>query len=232
MRDLGSDAVLTIVLVPGSYHGPWCWWRVVEGLDAAGVKAMSVELPFEGLAADVAATQAVLDSTQGPYILCGHSYGGMVISAAASGRSDVKHLVYLCALQTDIGESFVPYITDYPSMLTGAVKVSDKGREADLDQVEEMFYADCQASDIELAKQMLRPMQAGRSMIVEVEPAWRQTPSTYVVCSEDRALHPDAQRVFAARATRTMTWRSSHSPFFSRPELVVGLLADLAYTPS
>ena len=75
-------------------------------------------------------------------------------------------------------------------------------------------------------------MNADRSAIIEVEPSWRATPSTYVVCTNDKALRPDAQRVFAARANRSVTWQSSHSPFFSRPELVVGLLAGLALTDS
>ncbi|MFN0028538.1 MAG: alpha/beta fold hydrolase [Acidimicrobiales bacterium] len=218
----------TVVLVPGSYHGPWCWWRVMEGLDAAGVRAVAVELPFTGLDADVAATRSVMDGMSGPFLLCGHSYGGMVISAAASARANVDHLVYLCALQTDRDESFVPYITDYPSMLPGAVLTTDRGREADLSQVEEMFYADCSAADVALAKRSLRPMNADRSARLAVEPAWHHTPSTYVCCSEDRALHLDAQRIFAARATRSVTWKSGHSPFLSRPELVVGLLAGLA----
>lgn len=219
-----------VVLVPGSFHGPWCWWRVAEGLAAAGVPVTAVELPFTGLSADAAAASAALDATAGPFVICAHSYGGMVMSTAASGRADVAHLVYLCALQTDIGESFVPYITDYPSMLLSSVQVTDRGRMPDLDQVEEMFYADCQASDIALAKECIRPMNADRSAVVEVEPAWKHLPSTYVVCTEDRALHPDAQRIFAARATRSVTWKSGHSPFFSRPELVVGLLAGLAAT--
>ncbi len=219
----------TVVLVPGSYHGPWCWWRVVEGLENAGVRSVAVELPFDGLTADIDAARSAFDAVEGPFVVCGHSYGGMVISGAAAGRRDVEHLVYLCALQTDIGESFLPYITDYPSMLPGAVKLTGSGaRAADLEQVEEMFYGDCHQSDIDLAKRSLRPMNADRSAVLDIEPAWRHTPSTYAVCSEDRALHPDAQRVFAARATHSVFWRSGHSPFFSRPELVVGLLAGLA----
>ncbi len=107
----------TVVLVPGSYHGPWCWWRVVDGLQAAGVPTVAVDLPFTGLEDDTAATTRTLGSVPGPFVVCGHSYGGMVISAASAKRSDFDHLVYLCALQTDKDESFVPYITDYPSML-------------------------------------------------------------------------------------------------------------------
>jgi pimeloyl-ACP methyl ester carboxylesterase len=160
--------------------------------------------------------------------VCGHSYGGMVVSAAAAPRSDVEHLVYLCALPTDENQSFVPYITECPSMLIDAVPVTDRGREVDLARAGEVFYADCSTADAELAKQNLRPMSSDRSAQLDVLPAWRDTPSTYLICCEDRALHPDAQRILAARATRSVIWKSGHSPFVSRPALVVGLPTGLA----
>ena len=77
----------TVVLVPGSHHGPWCWWRVVDGLQAAGVPTVAVDLPFTGFEDDTAATKRALGSVPGPFVVCGHSYGGMVISAASAKRS-------------------------------------------------------------------------------------------------------------------------------------------------
>jgi pimeloyl-ACP methyl ester carboxylesterase len=59
-------------------------------------------------------------------------------------------------------------------------------------------------------------------------PAWRDTPSTYVVCSEDRAVHPELQRVMAKRCTESLEWPTAHSPFLNRPDLVAELLVDLA----
>ena len=88
---------LTVVLVHGAWHGPWCWEALTPYLDEAGIAHVEVDLPFTGHDDDVAATGAVLDAIAGRKVLVGHSYGGLVISGAGAGRSDLSHLVYVCA---------------------------------------------------------------------------------------------------------------------------------------
>ena len=103
----------TVILVHGAWGGSWCWERVVPLLEERGVRAIAVDLPSMGadpadppdLSADAAAVAGVLDETGGTFVLCGHSYGGMVVTVAAAGRSDVGQLVYLCAFMPDVGES-------------------------------------------------------------------------------------------------------------------------------
>ena len=89
----------TVVLVHGAFHGAWCWEPVRSALDERGVANLAPELPLTGLDTDASTVAAMLDAVDGPVVLCGHSYGGMVISRAASGRDDVDRLVYLCAVQ-------------------------------------------------------------------------------------------------------------------------------------
>ena len=77
----------TVVLVHGAFHDAWCWELVRRGLDERGVPNQAIDLPFTGLDGDAEAVGKLLDAIDGPAVVCGHSYGGMVISRAASGRT-------------------------------------------------------------------------------------------------------------------------------------------------
>jgi len=217
-----------VVLVHGAWHGPWCWNKVLEGLAAAGVPATAVELPLAGgLGPDADAVRTTLAGLDGAVVM-GHSYGGVVISAACSGAANVAHLVYLCAFQLTEDETTLTITTAYPGPIAEAVRIEGDGRVIDPDHLESLFYGDCSAADIELARRSLRPMPARPAPVGPYRPAWRDIPSTYVICEADRAIPPDAQRMMARRAGDVRTWPTSHSPFLSRPELVVDLLTDLA----
>jgi pimeloyl-ACP methyl ester carboxylesterase len=93
-----------VVLVHGAWHGPWCWEGVVAALEARGIEADAVELPLAGYAADCDAARAAIEAAGDGAVVCGHSYGGAVISRAASGLPNVSRLVYLTAFQTEPGE--------------------------------------------------------------------------------------------------------------------------------
>lgn len=226
-------SMATIVLVHGAWHGSWCWRRVTPLLEKRGLAVRTVDLPSVGarpgagtdLSADAAALETVIESVGGPVVLCGHSYGGMVISRAASER--VTRLVYLCAFMPLEGESLVsirggrhmPWI----QLLEGGLTLPDPA------QAEAVFYSDCDAQTALWAKSQIRP-QSGAPFDEPVpRPAWRSTPSTYVVCANDMALPAEAQRnVFAPRATETIELQASHSPFLSQPDAVADLLAARA----
>jgi pimeloyl-ACP methyl ester carboxylesterase len=90
------------------------------------------------------------------------------------------------------------------------------------------LYADCTTDDAAKAVDRLGPQQIATLRGVVTQAAWHDIPSTYVVCTEDRAVGPGLQRVLARRCTRTIEWPTSHSPFLSRPELVANLLIELA----
>jgi pimeloyl-ACP methyl ester carboxylesterase len=177
----------------------------------------------------------VIEGVGGPVVVCGHSYGGCVITEAAAGLPSVTHLVYLCALMLDLGESAMqsadvevpPGSTD----LEHAITVGDDGTiRLDPDLAIAAFYADVEPESADAAVALLTP-QPGTTFGEGVSAvAWREIPSTYVVCTEDRAIPVVVQRALAERAASAIEWPTSHSPFLSRPHLVIDLLADLAST--
>jgi pimeloyl-ACP methyl ester carboxylesterase len=223
-----TDAA-TVVLVHGAWHGGWCWEKVVPLLDDAGVPSVAVELPFTSFADDVAATRAALDGVDGSVVLCGHSYGGAVITEAGHHPA-VEHLVYLTAFAIDEGES--PARTapdaDVPPALENALAIDGTTVTVKPELVVDGLYHDCTPEDAAAAQARLRPIEVACFTTPSGPSAWKDKPSTYVVCTEDHAIHPDLQRVMAARCTSSVEWDTAHSPFLNRPDLVADLLTELA----
>ncbi|TDP91117.1 pimeloyl-ACP methyl ester carboxylesterase [Labedaea rhizosphaerae] len=200
-----------------------------------GVPTVAVELPSCGtsaplgdLAADVRAVRAVLDADPGePTVLVGHSYGGVVITAAGEHPS-VTRLVYVSSMLPDAGESLAGLAGPGP----GWVQPDADGLLAmrpDLteDQIRHHFLADCAPEFAAAAIERL----ARQNPLALTQPApsaaWRTVPSRYVVCSEDRATPPQRQRWFAERAAEVVELACGHHPFLSRP----GDLADAILAP-
>jgi pimeloyl-ACP methyl ester carboxylesterase len=222
----------TVVLVHGAFHDAWCWEQVRSALDERGVANLAPDLPLGGLDVDADTVRAVLDAVDGPVVLCGHSDGGMVISQAASGRDDVDRLVYLCAVQVETDDELAADMR--PTLLMEHLVHGDDGAlSVDLEHAAECFYHDVDPALAATAVARLRPMPAGiggtSGAGADVRPpAWQSIPSTYVVCTDDRTLHPDSQRSMARHADDVVSWDTSHSPMLSQPELVADLLAALA----
>jgi pimeloyl-ACP methyl ester carboxylesterase len=226
---ISPPSMATIVLVHGAWHGSWCWQRVTPLLEKRGLAVRTVDLPSVGahpgagtnLSADAAAVEAVIENVAGPVVLCGHSYGGMVISRAAA--KNVARLVYLCAFMPLDGESLVSIGGGrhaWIQMLDGGLTLPDPAR------TDTVFYSDCDAQTCQWAKNELRRQSVAAFEEPVPHPAWRTTPSTYVVCANDMALPPELQRyVFAPRATETIELQTGHSPFLSQPAAVADLLA-------
>jgi pimeloyl-ACP methyl ester carboxylesterase len=218
-----------IVLVHGAWHGAWCWDKVVAGLRQRHVPVTAIDLPFEGLEVDAAAARDAICNAGDGVVVVGHSYGGAVISVAASGLANVGHLVYLCAFMLAEDDDIAALMSRYPSPLGKYMRQADGGTTVDPAGVKEVFYADCDQADIDDALARLRPVPSLNLRPKGAPPpAWRDRPSTYVVCTEDRAIVPELQQLMAARATRVVEWPTSHSPFLSQPERVVDLLTELS----
>lgn len=228
-----SEPKSTIVLVHGAWHGSWCWQRVVPLLEERGVAVRTVDLPSvgaapgagTGLSADVAAVEAVVEEVAGPVMLCGHSYGGMVISGV--GARNVVRLVYLCAFMPLEGQSLVSAGGGKPApwiqQLAGGLMQPDPARTG------ELFYGDCDPEVREWANRMVRVQSSATMMEPLAHPAWRRVPSTYVVCTNDKAIPAHVQRsVFAVHATEVVELEASHSPFLSQPGAVADLLVERA----
>ena len=210
----------------GAWHGAWCWDAVVDALEARGVEVDAVELPLAGYAADSDAARAHIEVAGDGAVVCGHSYGGLVISRAASGLDNVHRLVYLAAFQTEADEDPNAMMAADPSPLMTAYTFGDDGLTVDPTRLHEVFYADSDAAVVAEIAPKLRPMPLTGEAWVAPEPAWKQVPSTYVVCTHDAAMQPSLQRTMAARATDVIEIDADHSPFLTRPEELADLLAS------
>jgi len=217
---------VSVVLVHGRCLTGAVWDPVADGLRDRGRQVEVVELHRGSLLADTEAVQDVVDLLGEPVVVCGWSYGGMVITGIALGSS--SHLVYLCALMPAEGESAIELGSRHPGGLAALVDTDEAG---DLvlrgDQLDEILWSDAPAETATMARTMLRPqaMQSFREAPPRI--AWRQTPSTYVVGRYDRAFHRQLIDEMASRASTVIEWDTSHAPLLSRPDLVVDLLARI-----
>ena len=216
----------TVVLVHGAWHGAWCWDGVVAALEARGVEVDAVELPLAGYAADSAEARAHIEAAGAGAVVCGHSYGGLVITQAASSLDNVARLVYLAAFQTEAEEDPNALMAADPSPLQSAFVFGDEGLTVDPSRLHEVFYADSDAAVVAEIAPKLRPMPLTGEAWLAPEPAWTHVPSTYVVCTRDAAIMPSLQRTMAARATDVVELDADHSPFLTRPEELAELLAS------
>jgi pimeloyl-ACP methyl ester carboxylesterase len=221
----------TVVLVHGAFHDGWCWELVRQQLDERGVPNQALDLPFTGLEGDAEAVGKLLDAVDGPVVLIGHSYGGMVISRAASGRDDVAHLVYLCAVQVAEDVDLATAMTTSDELMSSLVHGDDGAMSVDPAIAPAVFYHDCDDELTATAVSHLRGMGLGVIQESDEPPppaAWKQIESTYVVCTDDQTIAPESQHKMANNADHVVVWDTSHSPMLSRPDLVADLLADLA----
>ncbi|HEY7101165.1 MAG TPA: alpha/beta hydrolase [Mycobacteriales bacterium] len=208
----------------------WWWHRMPGPLGRHGLRTAAVELPScvgrGDLAADAAAVAAAVTGAGEPVTLVGHSYGGTVITEA--GR-DAAHLVYVTSVLADAGRSHAdsgsgrgpaPWVRPHPD---GTLELVG-------DRIRELFFADCDDETYEQALARRARQDAAALTGAVTVPAWRSVPSTYVVCTEDRAIPADVQRAAAVRAGRTVEIPTGHHPFLSRPDLFTGTLAGTIRT--
>ena len=170
-----------------------------------------------------------LDEIEGPVVLVGHSYGGAVISDVGT-HPNVEQLVYIAAFVLDAGEStMVNALVGGDDMKLPEALIFD-GDIISLEpsRIVEFFFDDCPPAIATAAAAQLRPMSLAAMAGVARAAAWREKPSTYIVCTEDRAVPVALQRSAAQRTNAVVEMPTSHSPFLSRPEDLAHLLAGLA----
>lgn len=226
---------MTVVFVHGAWHGAWCWEQVIPKLGAAGQRSMVVDLPSvssprAGLSDDAACVRDALDALTDDVVLVGHSYGGSVVTEAGL-HSNVAHLVYLTAFVLEIGESPATNELrggDGAGLLDQAIRIGDGVVTLDAELAIPALYHDCEPQVAAAAVNRLRPQSLKALQDTVTVAAWREKPSTYVVCADDRGIVPALQRANAARIGNSIDWPTSHSPFFSRPDLVVDLVVEIS----
>lgn len=199
-------------------------------LEARGLTVEALDLPSCGrdtsrladLDGDTRAVHSLLDRIQGPLLVCAHSYGGVPVTVATAGQRRVRRIVYLTSFMLDAGESCVSIGTG--SLPPWCIVRADGAFELDPSAAADVLYGDCDARTQEWAIGRLVPQSTATSTQTVSTVGWRKIPTTYVLCTLDRALPLVVQRRLAERAEETVELPTSHSPFLSRPEAVADLL--------
>lgn len=233
------SASTPIVLVHGAWHGAWCYAGLQHALDDLGLPSYAIDLPGHGISteplgtlhSDAAAVAAVLRGLGTPAVLVGHSYGGAVITEAATLHPDVAHLVYLTAFALDAGESIMSLLTSLPRAdvaLGPAIRPNADGTSTvDPALAATAFYGHCSAAVVEAALPRLGLHPMGTFTDSVTGSPRSHTPSTYVRCTLDQAIHLSHQDAMAARCGTVHTLETDHSPFASATAATAGILQGI-----
>ena len=224
----------TIVLVHGSWHGPWSWERLTPLLEERGFRVRAPQLPSSGptpdptadLTRDAAVIRDEIRQAGSPVVLVGHSSGGAAIAAASAGVPDVIGLVFLAAFMPDVGESILTLVgPDLPPW----IRQAEPGLlDVDPDAAPQVFYGACDQQTIEWAtpQRTMRSIATDSHVLDAV--GWHDLPSLYVVCTPDQTIPVEAQRQMAPRASRIVELDADHFPQLSAPQRVAELVAEAA----
>lgn len=220
-----------IVLVHGAWADGSSWAGVIPGLQALGYNVVAPQFPHTSLEDNVARLQQVLDRLTGPVILVGHSYGGQIITAGGGADPDVVGLVYIAAFGLDEGESIGALLQGAPPGPALAHLEFDALGYAWLPQEDFVghFAADVDPAVAAAMWAAQQPIHANAFEDVIGVPAWKNLPSWYMVATNDEAIPPDAERLFAGRmGATTVEIESSHVPMVSNTQAVVDLIVQAA----
>ena len=226
----------TIVLVHGAWADASSWTKVIQSLQAAGHQVVAVPNGLRGVAADAAVVRAYIDTIDGPVILVAHSYGGFVITNAATGAANVKALVYVDAFIPDEGQPaaaiigaesvLLPALNDPTSVfkvvpIPGApANVVDTYLLAEV--VKASFANDVSSEDAGLIHATQRPASIATIAEPSGPPAWKGIPAWAIIGTKDKIIPPAAQRAMAEHAGAKITEvDASHVSMISHPEVVI-----------
>jgi pimeloyl-ACP methyl ester carboxylesterase len=227
----------TIVLVHGAFADSSSWGPVIDQLQGDGYAVIAAANPLRAVPGDSASVAALLGTVEGPIILVGHSYGGVLMTNAALGNAQVKGLVYVSAFAPDKGESAFQLTSQFPgSLLGGAVLPASLGSEnADLyiagDKFRAVFAADLPEAETARMAVTQRPVTQAALTGASGEPAWKTLPSWFVYGDADQAIPAAALAFMADRAQSLHTVvvpGASHALLVSDPEAVVAVIEEAA----
>ncbi|VVJ23609.1 Uncharacterised protein [Amycolatopsis camponoti] len=224
---------MRVLFVHGAFvrDGAWWWRPTADVLARHGLRSSAAVLPScEGeprgdLHDDAAAVRALLDASDEPALLVGHSYGGMVITQAGNHPA-VHRLVYVTSFLPDVGEALADFGGAEPP--PRHVSHGDGTASVREELVRPLFAQDFDDAEYAGAAARLTPQNESVFGQPTTAAAWREIPSTYLVCADDRATLPEQQRDQARRATDVAELPVAHHPFVTRPELVAEVLRTTA----
>jgi pimeloyl-ACP methyl ester carboxylesterase len=207
-----------VVLVHGLFADGSCWTEVIARLQAAGLNAISVQNPLTTLPEAVASAERVLARQDGPTVLVGHSFSGMIVTEAGM-HPNVSALVYVAARAPDAGEDYTALAKTYSTPPASAGIVFDlRDFAGDLPEAKaKVLYA--------VQEPFHKALLAGKT----THAAWRSKPSFYAVSTEDRTINPDLERFMAKRmGAKTIEVKASHLSLISQPDTITKLILEAA----
>jgi len=223
-----SGPAVNIVIVHGDYVDGSGWRVVSDILSHEGYHVSVVQQPHTTMDADVAATREILDQQFGPVVLVGHDSGGAVIGIAGE-RDKVKALVYVAALQPDIGESISQLTASMPEPSHDFLPTGDGYLFIDRAKFGADFAADQTSNRTDFLALSQVPTTTAKLGVQNWTAAWHQKPSYAIVATEDHLLSPDLQRWMYHRAGSKITEiKGSHLLYISQPEAVAQVILDAA----
>ena len=232
-RGLGATATpikaRNVVFVHGLFADGSSWSEVIARLQAAGLNATSVQNPLTTLPDAVASAERVLARQDGPTVLVGHSFSGMIVTEAGM-HPNVSALVYVAARAPDAGEDYTGLAKTFPTppASAGIIFDGDEGRLS-----EEAFLRDF-AGDLPEARAKVlyavqEPFQKALLSGRTSQAAWRSKPSFYAVSTEDRTIDPNLERFMATRmGAKTVEVKASHLSLISHPNEIAALILEAA----
>jgi pimeloyl-ACP methyl ester carboxylesterase len=225
-----AGAVKDVVLVHGGFVDGSGWQGVYDRLTKDGYKVTVVQNPTTSLADDVAVTRRAIAAQDGPVILVGHSYGGVVITESGNDPK-VKALVYIAAFAPDQGESVNSLIANPPpgAPVPPILPPQDGYLFLDSAKFATSFAADVKPAVAAFMADSQVPWGVAALQGQVTVPAWKSRPSWYLVTADDHMIPAPAQRQMAARAKATVAETAgSHAVYVSNPRVVADLIERAA----
>ncbi len=220
----------SVVLVHGAFADGSAWNKVIPLLEEAGLDVSAAQIPLTSLQDDAAATDRAIARSEGPVVLVGHSWGGVVITEAGA-QEKVHSLVYVSAFVPDLGRSVGSYIQDFPHAdgldhlqkdAAGFYTLSDEG-------MTEHFAFDLPADEIALIAATQGPVNSTALGAVISVAAWKTKPNFAIVTTQDRMTHTDMQRAQVKKLNATaVEVETSHVPMLTNPQIVADLIIEAA----
>jgi pimeloyl-ACP methyl ester carboxylesterase len=218
-----------VVLVHGLFADGSCWSEVILRLRAAGLNVTSVQNPLTTLDEAVAETQRALERQDGPTVLAGHSFSGMIVTEAGV-HPKVSALVYVAARAPDAGEDYTALAKNYPTppASAGIVFDGDEGRLTEAAFLRD-FARDLPDARARVLYAVQAPFHNALLMGKTNNAAWPAKPSFYAVSTEDRTINPDLERFMAKRmGATTIEVKASHVSLISHPQEISDLILQAA----
>jgi pimeloyl-ACP methyl ester carboxylesterase len=218
-----------VVLVHGLFADGSCWSEVIARLQKAGLNATAVQNPLTTLPEAVASAERVLARQDGPTVLVGHSFSGMIVTEAGM-NPNVSALVYVAARAPDAGEDYTALAKTYPTppASAGIVFDGDEGRLSEAAFLRD-FAGDLPEAKAKVLYAVQQPFQKALLAGKTTQAAWRSKPSFYAVSTEDRTINPDLERFMAKRmGAKTIEVKASHLALISQPDAITNLILEAA----